>query len=128
MGEGNVPTLTLAGDDGALFDLGDDDGNGNRPLTFMSDPNFDKPADANKDNKYEVTVVATDKAGATGELKVTVTVTEVAEDGTVVLSTQQPAVGVPITGSDVGAEEPDTEVTGESWKWQRSGGDGGTAL
>ena len=116
-GDGNVPGLMLGGDDGALFELGDADGSGNRALTFKDDPNFDKPADANKDNKYEVTVIATDKAGLTGEMKVTVAVTDVLEDGTVVLSTQQPAIGVPITAT---LDEPDTEVMGVSWQWWRS--------
>ena len=63
-------------------------------------------------------VVATDKAGLDSDpVNVSVMVTDVAETGTVTLSTDQPAVGVMITATLM---EPDTKVTGESWQWQRS--------
>ena len=44
-------------------------------LTFASIPDFENPADANQDNIYLVTVVATDQGSLPGTLDVTVTVT-----------------------------------------------------
>ena len=110
-------TFKLAGEDAGLFDLTDADNDGTFDLAFESNPDFDKPGDANKDNDYEVTVVATDDEGLAGMLEVTIVVMDVAEEGTVTLSTDQPAVGVPVTATLM---DPDTRVTGESWKWQRS--------
>ena len=51
-------TWSLSGADGDRFDID------NGTLTFKSDPNFEAPADANRDNVYEVTAQATD-SGAT---------------------------------------------------------------
>ena len=110
-------TFKLAGEDAGLFDLTDADNDGTFDLAFESNPDFDKPGDANKDNDYEVTVVATDDEGLAGMLEVTIVVMDVAEEGTVTLSTDQPAVGVPVTATLM---DPDTRVTGESWQWQRS--------
>ena len=55
------------------------DSRGRGVLSFADPPNFEKPADAGRDNIYEVTVVATDDQGLTDTLTVTVTVTEVNE-------------------------------------------------
>ena len=121
--EDDETEFMLAGDDAGAFNLTDDDNNGEFALTFKNAPNFDAPGDADKGNTYEVTVVATDKAGATGELEVTVEVTNVIEDGSVNLSTDDPAVGVPITAT---LDDPDTGETDLSWQWQSSqtGADG----
>ena len=75
------------------------------------------PGDADKDNTYKVSVVATDKAGLTGMVEVSVEVTNVKEDGTVSLDTVQPAVGQPITAT---LSDPDTGETDLEWKWQSS--------
>ena len=75
-------------------------------LTFKADsPDYEKPGDANKDNVYEVTVVATDSWQHRHE-GVKVTVTNVEEDGTVTLSQLQPRVGVAVTAS---VTDPDGE-------------------
>ena len=116
MGEGNVPKLTLGGPDAGAFELGEPS-NGAVALMFMDDPDFDSPGDANRDNTYEVMVIATDKAGLTGMEDVRVVVTNVAEDGKVILSTDQPAVGQPITAM---LDDPDNNETGMKWQWQSS--------
>ena len=46
-------------------------------LTFKSPPNFEARADANQNNVYEVTVVATDTADERGTKSVMVKVTNV---------------------------------------------------
>ena len=49
-------------------------------------PNFEKPADADKDNVYEVTITATDGNANMATRDVKVTVTNAEEDGKVTLS------------------------------------------
>ena len=85
-------------------------------LTFKKDPNFEKPADADKDNVYVVTVAATDPDNNRGEKSVEVRVTNVDEDGEVTLSAVQPRVGVPLTAS---LTDPDGGVHGITWQWFR---------
>ena len=60
------------------------------------------------------------KAAAGGEMEtmaVTVTVTNVNEDGTVSLSTMRPVVGTAITAS---LTDDDGEVSGVTWQWASS--------
>ena len=80
-------------------------------------PNFESPGDANMDNAYEVTVVATDNNGQTASRDVTVRVTNVEEDGTVTLSSVQLRVGVSITASVTDLDGAATDV---EWQWSRS--------
>ena len=48
-------------------------------LSFASPPDYESPADSDRDNVYEVTVVARDDASNSGTLDVVVTVTDVNE-------------------------------------------------
>ena len=110
-------SLLLNGDDAAAFKLVDRDGTGVETvhgLTFKEVPNYEKPTDANKDNAYKVTVVARDDAGHRSETSVTVVVTNVNEDGSVTLSSIQPAVGTPLTAT---VTDPDGEVTNVIYQW-----------
>ena len=66
--EGRTIAWDLAGTDSDAFNI--DEG----MLTFASIPDFEKPADDNGDNVYNVTVQARDEGGKTGSLDVTVTV------------------------------------------------------
>ena len=68
-------------------------------LTFKKAPNFESPADADMDNRYMVTVVATDAKKLTAMRDVVITVKNVDEPGTVMLSSVQPKVGRPFTAS-----------------------------
>jgi hypothetical protein len=67
-------TWSLSGTDAALFSI---DASGN--LSFATAPDYEAPGDADQDNVYAVTVVATDAAGNSGQLAVTVTVTDVVD-------------------------------------------------
>ena len=107
--------FSLAGEDAGQFDMAV--AADVLTLSFKSPPDFDKPGDADKDNTYKVSVVATDKAGLTGMEDVEIVVTDVAEDGTVTVSPGQPAIGRPVTAT---LSEPDTEVSGLKWQWQSS--------
>ena len=64
---------SLGGDDGGDFEISD-----SGELTFESDPDYESPADADKNNVYKVTVQA-NANGHTASLPVTVTVTNVEE-------------------------------------------------
>ena len=92
-------------------------------LSFGNTPNFESAADQDGNNDYEVTVTAT-MGTFTDSLNVTVIVTDVDEDGSVVLDPAQPPyrVGVEVTAElDEGDEE--RQVT---WQWSRSQTETGT--
>ena len=91
-------------------------------LTFKASPDFETPTDADTNNIYQVTVQAS-AGGEMDEVAVTVTVTNVDEDGTVTLSPMTPVVGVALTAT---LTDPDGSVTGETWMWSRSMTMGGT--
>ena len=75
-----ITRWSLSGRDGGDF-LVNEDGE----LTFRNTPDYDRPADSNRDNEYEVTVRAYD--GRTyGNLDVTITVSNVNEHGPVIPS------------------------------------------
>ena len=66
-------TLTLAGTDATAFSLA-----ANGEVSFVSSPDFESPADANRDNRYQLTVEASDGTNTTSQ-DVTVTVANVNE-------------------------------------------------
>ena len=109
-GTGDV-VLTLSGTDAASFSLTEG------VLTFKALPNFEAPKDAGKDNAYNITVVATDSDGQTDEMDVTVTVTNVEEDGTVTLSLLQPRIGTALTAT---LTDIDGAVSDVKWQWAKS--------
>ena len=121
----------LEGDDAGAFDH-----SGRfepRYLQFKVAPDYENPADLNKDNVYEVTLVATDtdplKTGAgVGKVNVWLTVTNVEEAGEVVFTEGETAylnemlvaeVQDPDDhGGDLG--EPYEGVLIVKWQWSRS--------
>ena len=106
-----MANLTLMGDDAGDFMIMEDG-----MLKFSSPPNFEAPMDMDTDNTYMVTV----KAEAGGEMQkvdVTVTVTNMEEDGMVTLSSMTPVVGVELTAT---LSDPDGMVSGEMWQWSKS--------
>ena len=113
----------LEGADRSKLVIGADDG----LLKFVENPDFEKPADANKNNVYEVTVVVTDSDGLTDTLAVRVEVTNAAEGGVVTFTVGTPRVGVPLTAM---LEDPDGDETGHEWQWMvaDTSGTAGTAI
>ena len=71
-------TWSLQGEDRADFTL-TVDSSGRGVLSFSSPPDYEIPADSNRGNDYELTVVATDEDSHHDRLSFTVTVTEVNE-------------------------------------------------
>ena len=102
------------------------------PLTYSLDPagelSFDivvttgqlrTKADLNHEmtDTYIVMVTATDTAGGTDTIRVTITVNNVDEPATVTLSSLQPLVAIPLTAT---LDEPD-QIRGDViWSWERS--------
>ena len=78
-------TWSLRGTDGSDFSISE-----TGALTFNSPPDFESPADANRDNEYELTVVATDAEGHTDSVAFTITVTNDAEGVEPTISTRRP--------------------------------------
>ena len=104
-------TWKLMGDDMGDFRLSN-----SGVLTFMSTPDYEMPMDADTDNVYEITLEADDGADmATGN--VTVTVTNMDEDGTVTLSAMQPVVGTPLVATLTDLDN--VVVSSVIWKWSR---------
>ena len=71
--EGGTIVWSPGGADGDDFAV-TVDSRGRGVLAFSSPPDFENPADADRDNVYEVTVVARDREGNRAELQVEVTV------------------------------------------------------
>ena len=67
-----VTWSVAGGADATLFAIAPDTGT----LRFVAAPDFEGPADANRDNRYEVVVQAADAAGNASQQAMTVTVTD----------------------------------------------------
>ena len=105
--DGDDPTYTLEGTDGASFSIDSFSGE----LTVKARLDYEtKPT-------YSMTVRASDPSGRSNTAAVTITVTDVEEEGVVTLSSQQPRVDVALTAS---LEDPDGSVTGLTWTWEKS--------
>ena len=107
--ENSQVTWGLSGTDEADFEIL------NGTLTFKSPPDFESPADSNRNNEYQVTVQASDGTN-TGRLIVAVIVVDVDEPGSVVPSVMEPRVNQRIS---VGLNEPDGIQSIDEWKWER---------
>ncbi len=115
--EGDTPTYSLAGTDAASFDIDDTTGQ----LKTKAD------LDHETDDTYEVTIQVTDGLDGEGNTEgtatiddthaVTITVTNVDDPGTLMLSSQSPVAGSALTAT---LTDPDGGVTGETWEWEVS--------
>ena len=91
-------------------------------LTFRSTPNFESPADSNRDNTYVVTVTASTRS-VRDTLTVTVDVANVDEEGEARLSPNRGNIGSEITATVTDLDGTPTNVL---WEWERSeNGDSG---
>ena len=104
-------TWSLSGTDSGDFSIST-----NGVLIFGDSPNFESAADDNTDNAYLVTVEASDGT-LTGDLAVTVRVTNVDEAGTIAFSSDQPQVGTELTAT---LSDPDGSETSVTWAWAKS--------
>ena len=91
------------------------------PRIFSEPPDFEAPVDGDAANTYELTLLARAGSSITDtSFTVTVTVTDVDEEGAVSLSSTRPALGVELTAV---LTDPDGVTVGtEVWQWERSTG------
>ena len=123
--EGDTVVWSLSGHDANHFCIDE-----NGALTFMAPPDYENPKDAGRNNRYEVTVVASDSAGNASSRDVTVTVTNVDDEGTVTLSSEQPQDAIDLTatltdpdgaaGSTPPLNASEMRITGVTWAWESS--------
>ena len=104
-------TYTLGGTDGESFYILDENIG---ELRVRSTTQLDYETR----REYEVTVTATDAQNTSDTVTLTIEVTDVEHEGTVILPSTQPRVGSPVQAS---LFDPDGGVTGTTWKWERSG-------
>ena len=104
--------LDLSGIDSEHFILG------GGVLTFNEVPNFEEPADSNRDNRYQVTVEAREQGDGTsvGRLNVSISVTNVDEPGVLEVNVEEPRVGQTMR---LKVEDEDGGVSVREWKWER---------
>ena len=84
-------------------------------VEFAASTDFEAPADSGRNNSYVVTVQASD-GRLTATRPLAVTVTDVAEDGAVSLSSSQPQDGTRLTAT---LSDPDGGIVGTTWTWER---------
>ena len=102
-----------------------------RAIRFIDPPDYESPADANRDNVYKVTLVAKDGSpGGKDEFRVSIIVMNEHEQGELTLVASgddptQPVVGQPITAM-VG--DPDGGIAIVTWQWSRSDTKDGTYM
>ena len=92
-------------------------------FTFRLLPDFEVPADANRDNVYEITVVAADLQGARDTVEAAITITEVNEGPRVSGTTSfTVAEGQDLAGASFTANDQEGDAV---TRWSLSGSDGG---
>jgi len=113
--DGDTLRWSLGGADAAKLIINPSTG----ALSFISAPDFEAPGDADANNRYEVTVQATDSQGASDSQSLTITVsnTNDAPSGSVTVS-GIPALGQTLTASHTLAD-PDgpSPLTGITYQW-----------
>ena len=82
---------------------------------MKASPNYERPADADMNNVYKVTVQATDASRNRGEKDIELRVSNVNEVGAVALSAVQARVGIPLRAS---LTDPDGGISNVTWQWE----------
>ena len=117
--EGDAVTRwSLSGSDGGDFEISE-----TGVLTFRNVPDYDRPADSNRDNEYLVTVRAYDAGNRYGSLDVTVTVTDVNEEAPVVTGSDNRTVSENSTSAIHTYRATDADLD-DTIAWSASGADG----
>ena len=114
----DVTRWSLSGSDGGDFEI-----SATGVLAFRDVPDYDKPADSNRDNEYLVTVRSHDAGNRYGSLDVTVTVTDVNEEAPVVTGSDNRTVSENTTSAIYTYRATDADL-GDTITWSTSGADG----
>ena len=116
--EGDAVTRwSLSGSDGGDFNISE-----NGELTFRNTPDYDRPADSNRDNEYLVAIRAYDNRGRYGSYEVTVTVTAANEPPVI---TGSDARNFPENGTGTIYTYRATDPEGDEFTWIQPAGDDG---
>ena len=116
---------SLTGTDAGDFTIAAD-GSGRGVLTFSSPPDFENPADSDRDNQYELAVVATDDEGNSDRVDFAVTVTDHNEGVEPTISTRRPPSSYRENGtSTVYTFRASDPQTGTTIRWSLTGTDAG---
>ena len=110
--EGRDITWTLSGSDRGDLTIQRATG----AVTFVDSPDFENATDSGRDNSYVVDVAASDGQD-TATLRLTVTVTNEPEAGSVSFSSAQPQDSTRFAAT---VSDPDGGVTAVAWTWERS--------
>ena len=100
-------------------------------LSFASPPDFEAPSDSDTDNVYKVTVLASDDVPGVGTTinttdpgrRVTITVTNVSESGSITVDRRYPQVGVVVTATLTDGDATSSEITPATWQWKKGSTD-----
>ena len=110
---------SVRGTDGSDFEIAE-----TGTLTFKAVPDYENPADSNRDNEYLTTVVATDDEGRQGTLDINVAVRGVEEGPEITgTTTYSVAEGGTLTGATYTATDPEEPASAIS-RWSLAGSDG----
>ena len=121
-------TWSLSGADSGDFTI-TPDSSGRGVLAFDSPPDFESPEDEDRDNIYELAVVATDDDGNSDRVDFTITVTDVNEgpritlEGTATASVPENTPDTKVL-ADYTATDPE-DPTAKIFRWSTAGRDGG---
>ena len=122
---GTTITWSLTGTDAGDFTITRDT-SGRGVLTFASPPDFESPADADRDNEYELAVVATDDEGNTDRVDFTITVTNHNEGVEPTISTRRPPSTYRENGtSTIYTFRASDPQSGTTITWSLTGSDAG---
>ncbi len=116
----NLGDPVAAGDidqDGLIYFLDGTDAASFSVVTTTGQLRTKAPLDYETKFSYTLTVTATDPSTDSDTIRVTITVTNAEEAGTVTLSSVQPQVDTPVTAA---LADPDGDVSGVTWRWERS--------
>ena len=115
--DGDTVTYTLEGVDAGIWAIGRTTGQIAVAVGYSLD--FENPVDSNVDNIYTIELVADDSHGLIVRMDLEITVTDIDEPGSVVLSVTNPRVGSELAAT---LTDPDGDPATVSWQWQRADG------
>ena len=113
--DGDTVTYTLEGVDAAVLAVGQTTGQIAVAVGYSLD--FENPVDGNTDNVYIIEIVADDGHGLIVRMDLAMTVTDIDEPGSVVISVTNPRVGSELAAT---LSDPDGNPATVTWQWQRA--------
>ena len=115
--------VTATDSDTLTYSLGGTDADSFSIVDTSGQLQTKEPLDYETKKSYEVTVTATDPSKETDTIEVTITITNVDEEGEVTLSSLQPQVGTALTAK---LADPDGTLERVSWQWAKGDTSAGT--